>query len=176
MKALSVSLDLADPVLTIVNIIKDNFSEIPVTVITGFTRGGYAKPHPRIIPVEGEVVNNRFKPRKGRTDLKRAPGKAEVLVYEVSDGGDEENTVDEKFGDIKVRITIDIYHAHSRARFRELYLEIKRCLYESKYAPGGNYSFLKRLQKIDLSNRQAGFWRYAQDVELVKVSDYFGHT
>jgi hypothetical protein len=170
------TLDLADPVLTVVDILKDGFSEIGVEVVEGFCRGGYAKPHPRIIPVEGEVVNNRFKPRKGRTNLRATPGKAEVLVYEVSDTGDEENTVDEKFGNVRVRVTIDIYHAQSRARLISLYNEIRRCLYASKYNPGGNYHFLKRLQKTDLSNRKAGFWRYTQDVELLKVSDYFGHA
>lgn len=173
---MSVSLDLADPVLTIINILKDSFSVIPVEVITGFTRGGYPEPWPRIIPVEGEVRDGQFISRKGRTNLRTAQGRAEVLVYEVSDSGDEENTLDQKFGNIIDRVSIDIYHAESRARLRSLWLEIKRCLYKSKNSPGGNYSYLVRLQKTDLSNRQQGFWRYTQDVELWKVSDYFGHA
>ncbi len=173
---MTVSLDLADPVLTVVNIIKNNFSATAVEVITGFTRGGYAHPHPRIIPVEGEVKGTNFIPRKGRTDLRKIEGGAEVLVYEVSDTGDEEKTVDEKYGDVAVRVTIDIYHGVSRARLVSLWTEIRRCLYQSKTFPGGNWSFLKRLQKTDFSNRQAGFWRYVQEVELLKVSDYFGHA
>lgn len=176
MKALSVSLDLADPVLTVVEIIKDNLSPVAVEVISGFTRGGYAKPHPRVIPVEGEVKGTAFYPRKGRTNLRQVTGRAEVLVYEVSDAGDEENTVDEKFGHVRTRVTIDIYHAQSRARLISLFNEIRRCLYKAKTNPGGNWTFLKRLQKTDLSNRQAGFWRYTQDIELLKVSDYFGHA
>lgn len=173
---MAVSIDLGDPVQVVLDIIKDNISESEVEVISGFTRGGYAKPHPRFIPVEGEVKGGRFIRRKGQTDLKKLPAKCEVLVYEVSDGGDEEKSVDEKFGDIKVRVTIDIYHIQSRVRLLKLYNEIKRCLYKQKFSPGGNYTYLKRLQKQDLSNRQAGFWRYVQDVELIKVSDYFGHS
>jgi len=173
---LSESVDLGDPVQVILDIIKDNISEDAVEVISGFTRGGYAKPHPRFIPVEGEVKNGRFIRRKGQTDLKKIKAKCEVVVYEVSDSGDEEASVDEKFGDVKVRVTIDIFHIQSRVRLIALYNEIKRCLYKQKYNPGGNYTFLKRLQKQDLSNRQAGFWRYTQDVELTKVSDYFGHS
>lgn len=173
---MSVSLDLADPVLTVINILKDNLSVTPVTVATGFTRGGYAKPWPRIIPVEGEVRGGYHFKRKGRTQLKKLEGLAEVVVYEVSDSGDEEKTLDEKFGDGIYRVSIDIYHSQSRARLRSLWLEIKRCLYQSKNTPGGNYSYLRRLPNIDLSNRQQGFWRYTQDVELWKVSDYFGHA
>jgi hypothetical protein len=174
---MSQSLDLADPVLTIISIITDNFSQLPVTVATGFTRGGYAVPWPDIIPVEGPVdASGNFYPRKGRTDLEQAEGQAEVVIYEVSDAGDEEKTVDQKFGDVRTRVTIDIYHAESKARLHSLWLEIKRCLYKSKNNPGGNYSFLVRGQKTDMSNRQAGFWRYVQEVELVKVSDYFGHA
>jgi len=172
------SLDLDDPVQVVLNIIKDNFSEVPVTVISGFTRGGYArngKELPRVIPVEGEVKNGRFYPRNKKTKIQLVPAKAEVYVYEVSDQGDQEETVDGQFGDIRVRVTIDIFHGESRARLQELYKEIKRCLYKSKDNPGGNYSHLIRGQKTDLTNRQAGFWRYTQDVELIKVSDYFGH-
>lgn len=170
------SLDLGDPVQVVLDIIKDNFSATKVEVITGYTRGGYKKPHPRFIPVEGEVKDGRFRPRKGATNLANIPAKAEVLVYEVSDGGDEEKTIDEKFGDINSTVTIDMYHARSRARLQELYNEIKRCIYKNKYSPGGNYTYLIRGQKIDLSNRKAGFWRYTQEVILVKVSDYFGHA
>lgn len=176
MTDLSVSLDLADPVETIINMLKNNLSSIPVEVITGFTRGGYPEPHPRIIPVEGEVIGGSFRPRKGRTNLRAVPGLAEILVYEVSDSGDEEKTVDEKFGDVIVRVTIDIYHAQSRAKLIQLYNEIRRILYKCKMSPGGNYTYIRRLQKTDLTNRQAGFWRYTQDVELIKVSDYFGHS
>lgn len=173
---MSVSLDLADPVLTIINIIDQNFSHLPVEVISGFTRGGYATPWPRVIPVEGEYEGSTFIPRRGRTSFKDLEAMAEVYIYEVSDTGDEETTLDELFGDIRVRVTIDIYHGESRARLISLYDEIKRCLYKAKRSPGGNWHFLKRLQKIDLSNRKAGFWRYTQDVELLKVSDYFGHS
>lgn len=176
MNGLSTSLDLGDPVQVVLDVIKENFSEFAVEVITGFTRGGYAKPHPRFIPVEGEVKDGRFRPRKGKTNFSNVPAKAEVLVYEVSDGGDEEKTVDEKFGDINQTVTIDIYQIQSRARLVSLHKEIVRCLYKQKYSPGGNYTYLIRGQKQDLSNRTAGFWRYTQDVILVKVSDYFGHA
>lgn len=176
MLALSKSLDLGDPVQVVLDIIKENFSESAVEVITGFTRGGYKKPHPRFIPVEGEVVKGRFRPRKGKTNLTQVPAKAEVLVYEVSDGGDEEASIDEKFGDINSTVTIDIYHVRSRIRLVALYNEIRRCLYKEKYSPGGNYTYLIRGQKQDLSNRSAGFWRYTLEVILVKVSDYFGHA
>lgn len=174
---MSQSLDLADPVLTVINIIQGNLSQIPVTVVTGFTRGGYLPPHPDIIPVEGEVdASGNFQPRKGRTNLELAEGLAEVVVYEVGDSGDEENTLDQKFGNVRTRVTIDIYHAESRARMIRLYNEIVRCLYKSKNNPGGNYSYLVRGQKIDMSNRQQGFWRYTLEVELWKVSTYFGHA
>lgn len=176
MNGLSTSLDLGDPVQIVLNVIKENFSEMAVEVITGFTRGGYEKPHPRFIPVEGEVKDGRFRPRKGKTNFSNMPSKAEVLVYEVSDGGDEEHSVDEKFGDINQTVTIDIYHIQSRARLVSLHKEIVRCLYKQKYSPGGNFTYLIRGQKQDLSNRKAGFWRYTQDVILVKVSDYFGHA
>jgi hypothetical protein len=173
---LSVSIDLGDPVQVILDIIKANISEEEVEVAPGFTRGGYAKPHPRFIPVEGEVKGGRFIRRKGQTNLKDIPAKAEVVVYEVNDSGDEADTICEKYGDVKVRVSVDIYHIQSRARFRKLYHEIVRCIYKSRTDPGGNYSYIKRLQRTDLSNRQAGFWRYTQDYELVKTSDYFGHS
>lgn len=171
---MSQSLDLADPILTIINIIKDNFSTIPVEVITGFERGGYSYTQPRIIPVEGEVKKNRHHPRKGQTNLADVPGKAEVLVYEVSDSGDE-SLQNLDFGDNSLLLSIDIYHLSSRAKIRLLWLEIKRCLYLKKRTPGGGYHHLNLREKRDLSNRKAGFWRYVQDVELVTVGTWIGH-
>lgn len=171
---MSQSLDLADPVTTILGIITTNFSEIPVTVISGFTRGGYTKPWPRFIPVEGEVREGRYYPRKGKTDLSSVPGKAEVLVYEVSDSGDValQNL---NYGDREILVSIDIYHKRSRDLIRLLYHEIVRCLYLKKKTPGGGYHHYNLREKRDLSNRKAGFWRFVQDIEMVTVGTWIGH-
>lgn len=173
---MSTSLDLADPVTLISGLLKDNFSVIPVTVISGFTRGGYKEPHPRVLPVEGDLDDHgNFIARKKKTNLRGLSAKAEVYVYQVSDIPDYK-TLDNNFADITCKCTIDIYHAESRDRFQALYNEIKRIIKQTCKSLGGNWSYWHRVQTLELSNRKAGFWRYAIEVELIRVSDFVGHV
>jgi len=176
----TVNIDLADPVLTVISFLDEEFSEVPVTVIsdngTNYQRGGYSGEKPRIIPVEGPIVDGKWRPRRGRTALKTIPAKCEIYVYEVADGGDAEQDIQEDFGDVIIQVSIDIYHGQNKARLVELYNEIRRCIYKRKLSPGGNYHYLKRVGKQDLTNRATSLFRYVLDIELVKVSDFLGHT
>lgn len=167
---MAVSLDLGDPVLTIVNALNNNFSEDPVTVLTGYTRGGY-KPKPPILPIEGAAG----KPTKGRIDVKSITQKAIVQAYEVSDT-EIETDAQELFADVSIRVSIDIRHGETKARLVELYNEIRRILMKVKHDPGGNYTYVKRLGKTDLTNKTIQLFRYVVDVELVKISEYIGHV
>ncbi len=170
---MAVNLDLDEPVGVIVAIC-DNLSEDPVEVVPGSNvfRGGYATPHPvYIIPVEGTAG----KPRKGQTNLKGIPGKAEIVVYAITEDEDD-LTKNEDYADVEVDLTIDIYHGENKTRANSLRNEIKRLLMFSAKSPGGGYHILRRGQTRFLSNRKAGFWRYSLDVTLVAVSQYNGYV
>ena len=171
----TVSLDLADPVLTVVDFLKDNWETAKQTVISGYHRGGVDKIIPPIRPVEGEVIDGRHKPRKGQTDLSKTPGGTEILVYEVSE---TEELIDlrHEFSDVVVRVSIDIYTVKGRDTLRKLKNEVRRITMKVKTSPGGNYTEVDRVGSTPLTNRKAGIWRYVIDVELKKLSDYVGHA
>ena len=166
-----VSLDLADAVATVVTALNANFSAVPVAVNGSDTRGGYTGTKPDIEAVYGE--GGRL--RKRRIDLDRIPAKSIVFVYEVSDV-ENETTVDEQFADVNIRVSIDIRSRISRAKLHELYNELRRIIMKVRTTIGGNYTYIKRLGKTDLTNKRTGIFRYVFDVELVKVSDFVGHS
>ena len=175
MSTISTSLDLADPVLTVVDFLKDNWSSAAVTVISGYHRGGYDGHRPPIIPVEGEVRSGQYYRRKGRTDLSKIPGGTEIVVYEVSDN-DTIIDLRHEFSDVVVRVSIDIYTVKGRDTLRKLKNEVRRITMKVKTSPGGNYTEVDRVGSTPLTNRKAGIWRYVIDVELKKLSDYVGHA
>jgi hypothetical protein len=172
---MAVSLDLADAVLTVVTALNDNFSTVPVEVAPGYTRGGYSSTlfgiKPRIEPVEGVAG----KLRKGIVNLDTEQAKAIIYVYEPADTEDETD-VQEEYADVRVNVSIDIRARRNKAQLVALYNEIRRILMKVKKTIGGNYTYIKRTGKADLTNRSIGIYRYVVETQLTKVSDYIGHA
>ena len=168
---MSTNLDLGDPVALTNTIINDNFSHTAVEVVTGAERGGYSGLKPLIRPVEGKAGRKT----QAEIDVYQIKAKAMITIYEVS----YVETVESLFGnynDITARISIDIRMAISKAKLVELDNEIRRIImiYRST-SPGGNWDYIKQIQRTDLTNRKRGLYRYVRDIEFVKVSDYVGH-
>lgn len=180
-----VSLDLADPVLTVVTALENNFSAVPVTVAPGYERGGYLATAfgitatngqiPKIEPVEGKIVNGIMKLRKGVISLDREPAKAIILVYELPETEDETDS-QEQYADVRSNVSIDIRARKNRAQLVALTNEIRRILMKIHNTIGGNYTYIRRTGKNDLTNRSIGIYRYVIQTELSKVSDFIGHA
>lgn len=170
-----VSLDLADAVLTVVEALNNNFSIVPVTVAPGYERGGYSDTtygvKPRIEPVEGVAG----KLRKGIASLDTEKAKAIIYVYEPADTEDETD-LQEEFADVRVNVSIDIRVRRNKAQLVALYNEIRRILMKIHKTIGGNYTYIKRTGKADLTNRSIGIYRYVVETQLIKVSDFIGHA
>ena len=167
------SLDLAEPVAHMVGKLKDNWSRAPVDVGGGDTRGGFdpgdGLKHPRIVPVEGDIVDGDFLPRKGKTKLTTIDGKTEITVYKV--GKVPTESPNRKYADSETHLTIDIYNGEGKTRLDLCYKEVLRICYLLNGSVGGNYHRLRVGDDTDLTNRRRGLWRTTLEIYLIKVSD-----
>ncbi|MCK5613984.1 hypothetical protein KAR91_69620 [Candidatus Pacearchaeota archaeon] len=175
------SLDLAEPVAHMVERLKENWSLYPVELTgvggSGNFRGGFntgdGLKHPRIIAVEGEMVDDTFIPRKGKTKLTTIEGKTEITVYKVGVVPTEKG-YDKKFANSETHLTIDIYNAERKERLDLCLKEVKRICYLLNGSIGGNYTRLRVGDDTDLTNRRTGLWRSTLEIYLIKVDDYIG--
>lgn len=165
-----VSLDLADPVLTVKTLIEDEFSPIPVAVNAGGdTRGGYKPPQPKVIPIEG-LAGKRT---KTRLNIKQVKELALIRLYQVSDVTTE-TSLNEDFGDRAILVSLEMTHWESKARLWELYSEIRRIVYLRKRTPGGNYRAIRPKSNLPKIREFAGTFQYIWDVELAKFGEFLG--
>ena len=171
------SIDLAEPVAHMVELLKENWSLYPVELTgvggSGNFRGGFnpgdGLEYPRIVAVEGTVDE----PRKGKTKLTTIDGKTEITVYKVG-VVPKEKGYDKKFADSETHLTIDIYNAERKERLDLCLKEVKRICYLLNGSIGGNYTRLRVGDDTDLTNRRTGLWRSTLEIYLLKTSDYIG--
>jgi len=168
---MSVNIDLGDPVQITCNVINDNLSKVPVETVSGAVRGGYKGTFPQVIPIEGEEGKKRAK----EINVHTIPSRCIIYVYEAS----YNEVPDSLFGDfneVTARVSIDIRMSISRSKLSQLDKEIRRIvMIYRKISPGENWSYIKHLQRVNLTNRKSGLFRIVRDIEFLKVSDYVGH-
>lgn len=171
---MSVNLDLGDPVLITCDIIADNFSSVPVTVATGAVRGGYLGKEGKV-PVFNPIEGKAGRKRVASINVHKIPSKVIGLVYEVS----YVETESDRFGtrnDITSRVSIDMRMALTKAKLLQLDHEVRRIIMiYRKTSPGGNWDYIKLLDRKDLTDKSKGLFRYVRDIEFIKVCDYVGH-
>lgn len=190
---MAVSLDLADPVNTLVDLYKANLSKTPHVVIPGpptdYVRGGYdwgdGDP-PRILPIEGEVRDAKWYPRAGYESIYDVPGQHEVYVFRVDENLlTETQTSDHKYADRITRLQTEVYTTgflplatdptqNPRKKLKALFDELKTIIFISKTTPGGGWDEVDFLQALELSNRATNLFRITFDVQLKKISDFVG--
>lgn len=171
---MSVNLDLGDPVLLTCAFLINQWSLVPVTVITGAERGGCAGfrgMKPLIEPVEG-VQGRR---RTTELQVHTVPSKMAVLCYEVSFVETPE-PIFEQYNDVTSRVSIDMRTSMGRAKLTQLDNEIRRiCMIYRKDSPGENWHHIKHIDRRNLTDKRRGLFRIVRDIQFLKVSDYVGH-
>ena len=173
-KRVTVNLDLGDPVqLTCIFLIAD-WSLVPVEVITGATRGGYAGYEgrkPLIRPIEGEEGKLVMSELKVHT----IPSRTAVLCYEAS-FIETPRHLFKQYNDVTSRVSIDQRTSMGRTKLKQLDNEVRRiCMKYQKNSPGGNWHYITHLDRKNLTDKKRGLFRIVRDIQFVKVSDFVGH-
>ena len=171
---MSVNLDLGDPVQLTCAFLIANWSLIPVQVAEGAERGGYAgfgNLRPLIEPVEGVEGRRRTKELLVHT----IPSRTAILCYEAS-FVETPLPVFGKYNDVTSRVSMDMRTAMGRTKLNQLDNEARRvCMIYRKISPGENWSYIKQVDRRNLTDKRVGLFRIVRDIQFIKSTDYVGH-